>query len=99
MPEGAIYAVLKQIRTTTAPVTTVSQKVLDSTFDRKGCIIYNDAATSVYITYGPTASTVAATKIIGPYAVWDLPGPAVWCGEISAIREAGSGSPVLTEMI
>lgn len=99
MPEGAIYAVLKQIRTTTAAITTVSQKILDATFDRKGCIIFNDSDRSCYLTYGPTATIAASTKIVGPYAEWTVPGPAVWCGEISAIRETGTGSLILTEMI
>lgn len=99
MPEGAIYAVLKQVKTTTAPILLVSQKVLDASCDRKGCIIFNDSANSAYITYGTTAVITGATTIIGPYASWEMTGPAVWNGEVHAIREAGSGSLVITDMI
>lgn len=99
MPEGAIYAVLKQVRTITASVTTSSSLILDADPDVKGTIIYNDSDDSVYLTYGPTAAVANATKVIGPHAAWDIPGPAVWCGEISAIRESGSGVLVITSMI
>lgn len=99
MPEGAIYAVYKQIRTITPAITTVSLKILDDTFDRKGAVLFNDSANSAYITYGPSATVLSPTKVIGPYADWHLPGPAIWCGEISAIREDGTGSLVITEQI
>lgn len=99
MPEGAIYAVLKQVRTITLPVTTVSQKILDADANRKGAIIFNDSDNSLYLTYGATALVTVPTKIVGPYTTYDLPGPAVWCGEIAAIRESGTGAVVITEQI
>lgn len=99
MPEGAIYAVLKQVRTTTVAISTTSVQFLDADANRKGAVIFNDSARSLYLTFGPTASVTGPTKIIGPYAEWHLPGPAVWCGELSGIRESGSGSLVVTEEI
>ena len=99
MPEGAIYAALKQVRTITGDVDTVSSKILDANSCRKGSVIFNDGPCSVYLTYGPVASLTTPTAIIGPYASWDMPGPSVWCGEISALREADTGPLVITEFI
>jgi hypothetical protein len=99
MPEGAIYAVQKQVRTITVAVGLVSIKVLDTYDLRKGLIIYNNSNWSVYITFGVTATLDAPTKIIAPYSDWDVPGPAEWVGEFAAIREGGTGELVFTEFI
>ena len=99
MAEGAIYEVHKQIRTITPPVALVSVKVLDKFDCRKGMIIFNDAPCAAYITYGPVASITTPTKIIGAYAEWYMPGPAIWLGEVSAIREGDFGPLAITEMI
>lgn len=99
MPEGAIYESYKQVRTITAAVDLVSIKVLDQNKCRKGMVIFNDSPGSVWISYGSTAAFTSATAVIGPYARWDMPGPAIWLGEISGIREAETGPLVITELI
>lgn len=99
MPEGAIYAVQKQVRTITAAITTVSQKILDTNDCRKGLILFNSSDWSAFITYGATSSLNENTAIIGPYAKWEMPGPAEWVGEVSAIRESGTGSIVASELL
>ena len=98
MSEGAIYAILKQVRTITAPVAQVSQLVLSYDHCRKSLVIYNDAPCATFLTFGPVASLVNATAIIRPYGHWELWGPAIWCGEVSAIREADSGPLVISVM-
>lgn len=86
-------------RTITPSITNVSQLVLPANPDRRGLIIYNNSGNSVYLTFGPTSASNTCTRILATFAQWDMLGPVVYTGEISAIRNSGSGSLIITELL
>ncbi len=81
-----------------ASVATTSIVIVPSNPSRKGLIIYNNSANSVYIAYGPTCiSATKMTAIIPTFQQWVMPVP-IYTGDISAIRNAGTGICMSTEL-
>lgn len=88
--------------TTPVPTTNVlliSIVVLPANPNRKGFILYNNSANSVYVTYGATSSSASCTRLIPTFASWEVTQGCIYTGIISAIRNAGSGTVVAYELI
>ncbi len=84
--------------TKTALITTVSQVIVPANPSRVGCLIWNPTANSVYIAYGPVCDGNKQTAIILTNTTWAMPNP-TYTGIISCIRNSGSGSIFVTELI
>ncbi len=83
----------------TPSITTVSQVVLQANPVRKGLVIYNNSSNSVYIAFAPTCSSASKMTLIIPtfsQYVMQLP---IYGGVISAIRNSGTGSLLITESV
>lgn len=93
----AVYHTGYVIQTISASVATTSVVVLPANRWRNGLTIYNNSANSVYLTFGPISSGSTCTRILATFAQWDMLGPVIYTGQISAIRNAGSGTLVITE--
>ncbi len=84
----------------TTNVVNVSQQILQANYKRVGFIIYNVGASSLYVTFGPTANSSTNVSVrIGADSFWQMTAP-VYRGVISAIRNgAGTGRVLVTEFI
>ncbi len=79
-------------------VTTTSQVIVQANYKRLGLIIYNNSANSGYIAYGSAAnSSNNMTAIIPTFTQWVMTYP-VYYGPIHAIRNAGTGTFLITEL-
>lgn len=85
--------------TISASVLLSSVLVLPANYDRKGLIIYNNSSNSVYLTFARTSASNTCTRILAAFTQWDMLGPVVYTGAIAAIRNAGSGTLVITELL
>jgi hypothetical protein len=84
--------------TVTPSIALVSTQIIATNTARKGLIIYNNSANSVYVNFGATASSSTAMTIIIPsFNHWVMPMP-IYRGQMSAIRNAGSGTLLITEL-
>lgn len=72
-------------------VALVSVVVAQENYKRRGIQFYNNSANSVYLVWGPTATSANCAVIIPTFATWTWPGSSVYAGKISAIRNAGTG--------
>jgi hypothetical protein len=82
----------------TPTVATTSVLLIDTNLHRKGLLIYNNSANTIYIAYSTTASS--ATKMtlpIATFATWNMPLP-IYTGPIAGIRNSGSGTCMVTEL-
>lgn len=87
------------VRTVSASVGTSNALVVYANKRRQGLTIYNNSSNSVYITFGPVSNGSTCTRILATFTQFDMLGPAIYRGEISAIRNAGSGALVITEYL
>ncbi len=86
--------------TASSSVGTSSVVVLAANPKRLGFLIYNNSANSVYIDFSPLASSSThMVLLIATFATYQMLGPVVYTGMISAIRNAGSGILMITELI
>ena len=85
--------------TTTSPtVATSSVQIIGSNYNRKSVMLYNNSSNSCYINFGPTASSAACSVIVASFTTWMWPvAEACYIGPISAIRNAGTGTIIVTE--
>lgn len=84
--------------TVSAAVTTVSALVKISNPNRVGLYIYNNSANTVYINFGATANSNTNMVLpIATFATWVMPIP-IYYGQISAIRNTGTGTLLITEL-
>lgn len=97
--QNSLYQSEVATKITSANVATSSVVVVPRNSTRKGFVIYNNSANSVYITYGPTSNGSTCTRILATFANFESMGPTVYTGEISAIRNAGTGSLIITEIL
>lgn len=75
-----------------------SVQIAPANLSRKGLIIWNQSANSIYISYtSPANSATNMTAIIPTYAAWIMPLP-VYTGAIYATRNAGTGFTLTTEL-
>lgn len=84
--------------TNSPAVTTLTQVIVAANPARKGLVIYNNSANSIYLSYGPTAnSNTLCTRVLATFTQFDMPAP-IYTGVISGIRNAGTGFCVVTEL-
>lgn len=83
----------------TSPViTTTSQKIIAANPKRKGLVLYNNSANSVYLALGVAAnSNTSMTFILATFAHLVIPSP-VYTGDIYGIRNSGTGTVLCTEL-
>ncbi len=86
------------IITASVPITTAGVQIIASNLSRKGMMIYNNSANSIYIRYDTTVTGATCSDIIPTYTAWKMPSPC-YRGPIAACRNAGSGNAIITEMI
>lgn len=87
------------VKTTVSPnVALTSVQIIGSNASRKGFILYNNSANSCYINFAATASSNSCSIIVPTFASWSwtMTG-GTYTGQISAIRNAGSGTIIVTE--
>ncbi len=96
--QGGMYYSSAAHITTTASITTASAVVVPVNYKRKGLIIFNNSANSVYLTYGATSSSASCTRILATFTQYETYGPVSYTGVISGIRNAGSGTLTVTEL-
>jgi hypothetical protein len=77
----------------------VSAQLVAANANRKGFVIFNNSANSVYVTEGPTSVAANCTRLIATFTSWENVAGAVWTGAISAIRNSGSGVCTVFELI
>lgn len=99
LPISAFCQSTDTVRTVSASIALVSVQVLAANTKRRGLTIYNNSANSVYLTWGATSSSNTCTRILATFTQFDMFGPVVYLGPISAIRNAGSGTLILTEYL
>lgn len=85
---------------TTPAVVNVSQLVLPANSSRRGLIIYNNSANSVYLAFDTICNSGnRMTLIIATFNQWVMPLP-IYTGPIAAIRNgAGTGVLMITELV
>jgi hypothetical protein len=96
LPVSIGGAVASAVMTAVAASVT-SVQLLAARAARKGAVITNDGAATLYIGYGATTSMTAYTYKMPPNAVFEMPLP-IWTGAISAIWNGALGSAVITEL-
>lgn len=75
-----------------------SAQLLAANASRKGLLVTNTDANTLYLKYGATASATDFTVAIPTGAYWEMPQP-IYTGRIDVIWAAdGSGSAVYTEL-
>jgi hypothetical protein len=62
-------------------------------------MIYNNSSNSCYITFGTTSTSAAPSFILATFANFVWQGPIIYQGPMAAIRNAGSGTITITELI
>ena len=83
---------------TTVAVGAVSTTLLVANAARLGCMIFNDAASKLYVKLGAGASTANYTVRLDGFGYFELPFP-VYTGIITAVRAAGPAASVqVTEL-
>lgn len=87
------------VRTISASVAQASVVIIGASTRRRGLLLYNNGGNSAYITFGPTSAGSSPTAIVGAFSNYAMLGPAIWMGQISAIRNAGSGTFIITELV
>lgn len=79
-------------------ITTVTSQIVAANPLRRGLFIYNNSANSIYISYSTTASSsTKLTIILATFATWTMPYP-IYTGALSAVRNAGTGNALITEL-
>lgn len=93
-PRPVATATLSNVSTSTASAT-----LLASNTSRKGAVIYNDAATTLYINFGATASSTAFTYLLLTGETLEIPGANVlYTGAINGILASSTGTARVTEL-
>ncbi len=84
--------------TASASVTTASVQIIAANVNRIGLIIYNNSANSIYLAYGSAAnSSNNMTRILPTFTQFVME-PPIYTGAIFGIRNAGSGTCLVTEL-
>lgn len=89
----------KTIVTASPNVLTNPVLIIGANSDRIGFMLYNNSANSAYITYGAANGSSMCSLILATFAQYVHAVPLLWQGEIYAVRNAGSGSIIVTEFI
>lgn len=94
-----IQPAAKATITTTPSIALSSTLIVGKTPTRVGFYIWNNSSNSIYVTFGPTSNSSTPTVIIPTFTSYISLGSAVYTGPISGIRNAGSGTVTITELI
>lgn len=73
-------------------VALVSAVIATANYKRRGIIMYNNSANSVYVSWAATSTSTGCALIIPSFQSWFWLTPPVYIGVISAIRNAGTGA-------
>jgi hypothetical protein len=65
---------------------------------RKGMILYNESAASLYLKYGTAASLTSYTEIVPPNSPWYMSRDALYSGVIHGIWSSATGFAQVTEL-
>lgn len=85
--------------TTSASITNSSVLVVGANPNRKGFIVWNNSANSVYLSFATTSSSATPTYILGAFTSWVYQGLIIYQGPISGIRNTGSGTVTVYELL
>ncbi len=98
MEEKDIFTAANATVTASASIALVSVQVLSLNSRRRGLVIYNNSANSVYVAFDTTCSSANHMTIIIPtFQSWVMPMP-IYQGPVAAIRNSGSGTLLITEL-
>lgn len=61
---------------------------------RRGLLVHNDSAATLYLKYGATASTVSFSLKLAPGELWSMPTP-IYGGQIDGIWSSDAGGNAL----
>lgn len=97
-PEMAIVPVSSSI--TISPTFGLTSTVLiGSNPLRKGFMLYNNSSNSCYVTYGSTSASSTCSFILASFANYTHQSYCAYVGPLAAIRNAGTGTVVVTEFV
>ncbi len=84
--------------TVSAAVALTSVQIAPANAQRRFFMLYNNGANSCYINFGQAASGNTCSVIIPTFTTWSWPSSiAIYTGTINAIRNAGTGTIIVTE--
>ena len=89
--------ILRATTASTPPLTSVL--IAAANPNRVGFTIYNNVNNTSYITFGPTSVGSTPSFIIGAFGSFVWPGVVCPTGPISGIRNAGTGTFTITEIL
>ncbi len=81
---------------TNVATSTTSAQLLPANPDRRGAIVYNDAAATLYVKLGATASTTSYSYAVTPGGTLET--PFGYSGRLDAILASGTGTARVTEL-
>ncbi len=83
---------------TTIPVNPNSVQIVAANANRKGLIIYNNSANSIYVAFAATANSANNLTVIVPTFTSYIMQFPIYTGVLAATRNSGSGSAIVTEL-
>lgn len=93
-PRPVATATLSNVSTSTTSATLIA-----SNTSRKGVVIYNDAATTLYVKFGSTASATSFTYLLLTGETLELPGAGIlYTGIITGTLASSTGTARVTEL-
>lgn len=96
LPESPLAKATRVVASAGVNILLVSLLVAAADTNCIGFTIWNNSANSAYIVFGPTATSAAPTYIHPTFSTLAFFGPVIYTGVISSIRNAGSGTIVVT---
>lgn len=88
----------KVVVTTSPVITTASVLLVGTNNSRAAFYIWNNSANSVYLTFGPVSNASGPTLILASFSTY-ISGLVCYTGPISGIRNAGTGTCTVHELI
>ncbi len=78
---------------------TSSGIIVNSNSSRLGFMIYNNSANSGYFTFGTHSSSNSCSFIVATFANFSWTAPMSYTGPIACVRNAGTGTVIVTEFL
>lgn len=99
LPAGVILQATRRVKTSVSiPIGAGGALLSSGNPNRIGFIIYNNSGNTIYVEYNTTASSATPEHLIATFTSLAILGPVVWTGALAAVRNAGSGTAILTEL-
>lgn len=89
----------RAVKTAGVNVGTTSVVVAPENENRKGFIVFNNSANTVYLSLADTSVASSCTKPLATYQTWEIMSDFWYTGPISAIRNSGSGVVTVWEFL